>query len=91
MCLSTCVTAAENTRERTVARIWHWETIQGPSHLPEASTNSTFTWPTEEPALPIFHAFTGCNTVSFFDGKVKKSACDTWNVFPAHKRIIGDS
>lgn len=33
-------------------------------------------------ALPMFHAITGCDTVSFFSGKGKKSAWDVWNVFP---------
>ena len=33
-------------------------------------------------ALPVFHALTGCDTVSFFGGKSKKSAWDTWNSFP---------
>lgn len=31
--------------------------------------------------LPAFHAFTGCDTVSCFLGKGKKSAMDTWNSF----------
>ena len=29
-------------------------------------------------SLPMFHAFTGCDTVSFFHGKGKKSAWLTW-------------
>ena len=33
-------------------------------------------------ALPVFHTFTGCDTVSSYAGKSKKSAWDTWNVFP---------
>lgn len=33
-------------------------------------------------ALPVFHAFTGCDTVSFFSSKSKKSAWHTWSVFP---------
>jgi hypothetical protein len=33
-------------------------------------------------ALPVFHALTGCDTVSFFGGKSKKRAWDTWNLFP---------
>ena len=33
-------------------------------------------------ALPAFHALTGCDTVSFFGGKSKKSVWDTWNAFP---------
>ena len=32
--------------------------------------------------LPMFHALTGCDTVSFFGGRRKKTAWDTWNVFP---------
>jgi hypothetical protein len=34
-------------------------------------------------ALPVFHAFTGCDTISCFAGKGKKSAWETWNNFPA--------
>ena len=29
-------------------------------------------------ALPMFHAFTGCDTVSSFSGRGKKTAWDTW-------------
>ena len=32
-------------------------------------------------SLPFFHAFTGCDTVSSFTGKGKKSAWQSWNVF----------
>ena len=32
--------------------------------------------------LPMFHALTGCDTVSFFGGRGKKTARDVWNVFP---------
>ena len=31
--------------------------------------------------LPFFHAFTGCDQVSFFTGKGKKSAWSTWKNF----------
>ena len=34
-------------------------------------------------SLPLFHAITGCDTVSFFIGKGKKTAWDVWNVYPA--------
>ena len=30
----------------------------------------------------MFHALTGCDTVSFFGGRGKKTAWDTWMVFP---------
>ncbi|KAK3749394.1 hypothetical protein QZH41_004867 [Actinostola sp. cb2023] len=33
-------------------------------------------------ALPVFHAFTGCDTVSCFNGKGKKTAMETWNSYP---------
>lgn len=33
-------------------------------------------------ALPMFHAFTGCDTVSCFGGRGKRTAWDTWMNFP---------
>ena len=33
-------------------------------------------------ALPFWYAFTGCDTVSAFAGKGKKTAWETWNSFP---------
>ena len=33
-------------------------------------------------SLPFFHAFTGCDTVSCFSGKGKKTAWETWSSFP---------
>ena len=33
-------------------------------------------------ALPAFHAFTGCDTVSAFGGRGKKSAWNAWQVYP---------
>lgn len=35
--------------------------------------------PQKSLALAVFHALTGCDAVSFFAGKSKKSALDTWN------------
>ena len=32
--------------------------------------------------LPMFHAFTGCDTVSSFSGRGKKTAWNTWTVYP---------
>ena len=32
--------------------------------------------------LPMFHALTGCDTVSFFGGRGKKTAWDTWMRLP---------
>jgi len=32
-------------------------------------------------ALPFFHAFTGCDTVSCFTGHGKKTAWATWKLF----------
>ena len=33
-------------------------------------------------ALPMFHAFTGCDPVSCFSGRGKRTAWDTWNMYP---------
>ena len=33
-------------------------------------------------ALPFFHAFTGCDTVSCFGGRGKKTAVETWKLYP---------
>ena len=44
--------------------------------------------PQKSLALPVFHVLTGCDTVSFFAGKSKKSAWDTWNVFPEVTRAF---
>lgn len=38
--------------------------------------------PSKAPTLPMFHALTGCDTVSFFRGRGKKTAWDVWSVFP---------
>jgi hypothetical protein len=38
--------------------------------------------PVRAESLLFFHAFTGCDTVSCFAGHGKKSAWETWNVFP---------
>ena len=32
-------------------------------------------------ALPIIHTFTGCDTVSFFRGRGKRTAWDTWKAY----------
>ena len=33
-------------------------------------------------ALPVFHAFTGCDTVSCFGGRGKKTALEAWKSYP---------
>ena len=38
--------------------------------------------PSEVSALPMLHALTGSDTVSFFRNHGKKSAWNVWNVFP---------
>jgi hypothetical protein len=32
-------------------------------------------------ALPVFHAFSGCDTTSAFKGKSKKSVCQAWQAY----------
>ncbi len=36
----------------------------------------------EAKALPLFHALTGCDTVSFFCGRGKRTTWEVWSVFP---------
>ena len=39
-------------------------------------------------SLPMFHAFTGCNTVSSFAGREKKTAFDIWKSFNEIKPVF---
>ena len=32
--------------------------------------------------LPVFHSITGCDTVSSFNGRGKKTAWEVWECFP---------
>jgi len=45
----------------------------------EINNTFYFTGPARSKALPFFHAMTGCDTVSSFGSKRKKSAFETWN------------
>ena len=38
--------------------------------------------PQSSEALPMFHVFSGCDTVSFFAGKGKNKCWETWKSFP---------
>ncbi len=40
--------------------------------------------------LPVFHAFTGCDTVSAFGGRGKKTAWKVWLVFPDATEVFED-
>ena len=44
--------------------------------------------PSKASALPMFHALTGSDTVSFFRNRGKKSAWDVWNVFPELSPVL---
>ena len=46
--------------------------------------------PQRAKALPMLHAITGCDTVSFFSGKGKRSAWDTWSVFPQITDVLAE-
>ena len=39
-------------------------------------------WAEKSQALAFFHAFTGCDTVSFFSNRGKKSAWQAWQAYP---------
>lgn len=40
-------------------------------------------------SILFFHAFSGCDVVSAFHGKGKKTAWQTWNVFPEASTVFG--
>ena len=40
--------------------------------------------------LPVFHAFTGCDTVSAFGGRGEKTAWNVWKVFPDVTEALED-
>jgi hypothetical protein len=46
--------------------------------------------PTKSLALPMFHALTGCDTVSCFYGKGKKTAWAAWDSYPAASEAFID-
>ena len=39
-------------------------------------------------ALPVFHALTGCDMVSFFAGRGKTTACDVWTALPELTQVL---
>ena len=42
----------------------------------------------EGEGLPFFHALTGCDTVSFFSGKGKKTAFQAWKCYPEATEVF---
>ena len=46
--------------------------------------------PNRSKALPLFHALTGCDTVSSFANRGKKSAWSVWNSFPSFTTALLD-
>lgn len=44
--------------------------------------------PAKSDALRVFHALTGCDVVSFFHGRGKRTAWDTWKVFSDSDRCL---
>ena len=49
-------------------------------HLPAHEMASAL-GPSRCSALPMFHAFTGCDSMSFFAGRGKKTAFDVWKSY----------
>ena len=40
--------------------------------------------------LPMFHAFSGCDTTSSFQGRGKKRALEAWNAYPELSQTFQD-
>ena len=38
--------------------------------------------PEKSLSIPLFHALTGCDTVSFFYGKKKTAMWEVWKIYP---------
>lgn len=57
----------------TLASVWDGE------ELPLHAAHKLVAWPEKSKSLLVFHAITGCDTVSAFAGRGKKTA---WDTFP---------
>ena len=76
------VTLADMLREQQVEV---WVAMGTGSHLRYIAAHeiSSSLGPEMSKSLPIFHAFTGCDTVSCFAGRGKKTAFTVWRNYPA--------
>ena len=61
-----------------MGRIWNRQTPE--VYIP-AHAIATALGDEKARSLPMFHAFTGCDTVSSFAGRGKKTAFDIWKSF----------
>ena len=76
------ILAVSNCHAMNVAELWiafgtgkHFQYI--PAHEIALQLG-----PRKAEALTLFHAFTGCDTVSFFAGKGKATAWEVWRAYP---------
>lgn len=81
-----------------VVVFWLWLQHRFPSqkknfgwHLAVADHEmSTRLGPENALALPVFHALTGCNSVSSFVGHGRKTAWAVWVVFPELMHVLSE-
>ena len=76
------VTLADMLQEQQVEV---WVAMGTGSHLRYIAAHeiSSSLGPELSKSLPVFHAFTGCDTVSCFAGRGKKTAVTIWRNYPA--------
>ncbi|KAG0700758.1 hypothetical protein GWK47_025468 [Chionoecetes opilio] len=75
------VLAVAATTKLKIQELWvAFGTDQHFRYIP-AHEIAAFLGPDKSQALPMFHAYTGCDTVSSFNTRGKKTAWDTWKVF----------
>ena len=76
-CCAGCICVIPSSITRTVDSVWYWKKIRYlPIHeIAKSLGHIKYT------AIPMFHDFTGCNTVPAFAFVVTKTAWDAWNVF----------
>ena len=66
---------------RVVGALWSWTECSFASHSIQLRFVRTL-GAVKSQALPVFHALIGCDTVSCFFEKAKRTAWETWNGFP---------
>ena len=72
-------------QEQQVQQVEVWVAMGTGSHLRYLAAHeiSNILGSGMSKALPVFHAFTGCDTVSCFAGRGKKTAFTVWKSYPA--------
>lgn len=84
-CCSTCHVGSWETSSRwNLDHLWHSKAVEAPC----CTQNCRKIGQEKAKALQLFHAITGCDTVSFIGVKGGKTAWDVWNVYPVLTNVL---